>query len=239
MTALTFHPELTDDPRIHRGNTQRADPRLTRVAIIGLGAMGSRIAARLLAAGHEVIGWARSPDRRRALAEIGVLPTTTPADAARRANVLITTVADPAALRAVTDRTDGVAAGAGTNLTVVEMSTVGPAAVVRLAWVLPAGVGLVDAPVLGSIAEAEAGSLTILAGGPAPLIERVTPLLSALGAVIEVGDVGAGAGTWSRSVHSRHVRVPVGHAARRAGGATPRGDRDPQLPPTLQVGPGA
>lgn len=130
---------------------------MTRVEIIGLGAMGSRIAARLLAAGHEVIGWARSPDRRRALAEIGVLPTTTPADAARRADVLITTVADPAALCAVTEGTDGVAAGAGTNLTMVEMSTVGRAAVVRLAWVQPARVGLVDAPVLGSIAEAEAG----------------------------------------------------------------------------------
>jgi HAD superfamily hydrolase (TIGR01450 family) len=166
---------------------------LTRVAVVGLGAMGSRIAARLLAAGHEVIGWARSPDRRRALAAIGVLPTTTPADAARRAEILITMVADPAALRAVTEGTDGVAAGAGTNLTVVEMSTVGPAAVARLASVLPAGVGLVDAPVLGSIAEAEAGSLTILAGGPAPRIERVTPLLSALGAVIAVGDLGAGA----------------------------------------------
>jgi HAD superfamily hydrolase (TIGR01450 family) len=155
--------------------------------------MGSRIAARLLAGGHEVIGWSRSTDRRWAFAQIGGLPATSPAEAARRADVLITTVADPAALRAVTEGTDGVAAGAGTNLTVVEMSTVGPAAVARLASELPAGVGLVDAPVLGSIAEAEAGSLTILAGGPAPFVERVTPLLSALGAVIAVGDLGAGA----------------------------------------------
>jgi 3-hydroxyisobutyrate dehydrogenase-like beta-hydroxyacid dehydrogenase len=155
--------------------------------------MGSRIASRLLAAGHEVTGWSRSPDRRQAMAAIGVLPATTPADAARRVGVVITTVSDPVALRSVTEGTDGIAAGAGTNLTVVEMSTVGPAAVARLASMLPAEVGLVAAPVLGSIAEAEAGSLTLLAGGPAPLIDRMTPLLSALGTVITVGDLRAGA----------------------------------------------
>ena len=78
-------------------------------------------------------------------------------------------------------------------MTLIEMSTVGPAAVARLASVLPAGTGLLDAPVLGSLAEAESGSLTIFVGGPAPLIERATPLLSALGSVVHVGPLEAGA----------------------------------------------
>jgi 3-hydroxyisobutyrate dehydrogenase-like beta-hydroxyacid dehydrogenase len=69
---------------------------------------------------------------------------------------------------------------------------VGPQAVRRLATRLAAGVELLDAPVLGSISEAEQGSLTVFAGGPPRLVERWTRLLSALGTVVRVGDVGAG-----------------------------------------------
>src|SRR5258708_1695425 len=124
---------------------------------------------------------------------LGAMSAATAAQAASRAEVLITMVADPAVLRAVTEGPDGVAAGAGASLTVVEMSTAGPAAVARLAAVLPAATRLLDAPVMGSRAEAESGSLVIFAGGPAPLVERVSPLLSALGSVLHVGDLRAGA----------------------------------------------
>ena len=102
-------------------------------------------------------------------------------------------VADPAALAAVTEGPSGVAAGAGASTTVIEMSTVGPAAVGRLASVLEPGTGLLDAPVLGSTSEAESGSLRIFVGGPADLVERWTPLLSALGSPRHVGALGAGA----------------------------------------------
>ena len=166
---------------------------MTAVAVAGLGAMGSRIAARLAAAGHEVTVWNRSAGKAEPLAELGAIPAATPAEAASRAEVLITMVADPAALRAVTEGPDGVGAGASTSLTVVEMSTVGPAAVARLASALPSATGLLDAPVLGSLAEAESGSLVILAGGPARLVERVSPVLAAVGSVLHVGDLGAGA----------------------------------------------
>ena len=74
-------------------------------------------------------------------------------------------VSDPAALRAVTEVSDGVVAGIGATATAIEMSTVGPDAVHRLRSTLPASIALVDAPVLGSIAEAEAGKLTIFVGG--------------------------------------------------------------------------
>src|SRR5215471_1096937 len=166
---------------------------MTAVAVVGLGAMGSRIGARLVAAGHEVIVWNKSAGKAERLARLGAIPAASPAEAASRAEVLITMVADPAALRAVTEGPDGVGAGAGASLTVVEMSTVGPAAVARLASALPPATGLLDAPVLGSLAEAESGSLVIFAGGPAQLLERVLPVLAAVGSVLHVGELGTGA----------------------------------------------
>jgi 3-hydroxyisobutyrate dehydrogenase/2-hydroxy-3-oxopropionate reductase len=119
---------------------------MTAVAVAGLGAMGSRVAARLVAAGHEVTVWNRSAGKAGPLAELGAIPAATPAEAASRAEVLITMVADPAALRAVTEGPDGVAAGADASLTVVEMSTVGPAAVARLASALPPATGCLTRP---------------------------------------------------------------------------------------------
>jgi 3-hydroxyisobutyrate dehydrogenase/2-hydroxy-3-oxopropionate reductase len=106
---------------------------------------------------------------------------------------VITIVADPPALRAVTEGPDGIAAGADASTTVIEMSTVGPAAVRWLASAFPPDVGLLDAPVLGSLSEAEEGTLSVFVGGPAPLAERWTPLLSALGSPIHVGALGMGA----------------------------------------------
>ena len=155
--------------------------------------MGGRIARRLLAAGHDVAVWNRTPERMSALVELGAAPAGSPADAARRADAVITMVSDPAALRAVTEGPDGVAAGARASGTVIEMSTVGPAAVSQLADALAGGAALLDAPVLGSLAEAASGSLRIFVGGPDSLVERWTPLLSVLGSPIHVGALGAGA----------------------------------------------
>ncbi|MGH3020666.1 MAG: NAD(P)-dependent oxidoreductase [Gaiellaceae bacterium] len=166
---------------------------MSTVAVIGLGAMGTRIARRLLAAGHEVSVWNRSPARAEGLAELGATPAASPAEAAGRSEAVVTTVSDPAALEAVSEGSSGIAAGAGASATVIEMSTVGPAAVARLASVLGPGTGLLDAPVLGSVSEAESGSLRIFVGGPAELVERWTPLLSELGAPLHVGPLGAGA----------------------------------------------
>ncbi|HEX3267638.1 MAG TPA: HAD-IIA family hydrolase [Gaiellaceae bacterium] len=162
------------------------------IAVVGLGAMGSRIAQRLLSAGHEIIVWNRTPAKLAQLIDLGATAAESPADAARRAEVLITIVSDPAALRAVSEGGESIAAGADATLTVIEMSTVGPAGVARLASALPAGTPLLDAPVLGSIGEAEAGSLTIVVGGPVALVEQAEPLLSSLGSVLHVGPLGAG-----------------------------------------------
>jgi 3-hydroxyisobutyrate dehydrogenase-like beta-hydroxyacid dehydrogenase len=166
---------------------------MTTVAVIGIGRMGSRMAGRLLAAGHQVVVWNRTRAKTNPLVERGAQTAASPAEAARRADVVITTVSDPPALQEVTEGTAGLAAAVDTSTTIIEMSTVGPAAVTRLASVLPEGVGLLDAPVLGSVSEAESGTLSIFVGGPSSLVERWRPLLSTLGSPVHVGPLGAGA----------------------------------------------
>lgn len=166
---------------------------MTAVAVIGLGAMGARFARRFLDAGHEVLVWNRTPEKAEDLVSRGATPAASPADAARRAEVVITMVADPGALRAVAEGPDGIAAGADSSTTVIEMSTVGPDAVRWLASALPPGTGLLDAPVLGSLNEAESGTLHVFIGGADDLVARWTPLLEALGSPIHVGPFGSGA----------------------------------------------
>ncbi len=164
---------------------------MSTVAVVGLGAMGSRIARRLLDAGYTVLVWNRTVAKAEEL--VGAAVAASPADAARRADAVITMVADPAALRAVSEGPEGIAAGANASTTVIQMSTVGPAAVARLKEALPSDASLLDAPVLGSLAEAEAGTLRIFVGGPEALLEQWTPLLSVLGSLLHVGPLGAGA----------------------------------------------
>lgn len=163
---------------------------MTAVAWLGLGAMGARMACRLLAAGHDLWVWNRTPERTGPLVAAGARAAATPADAVRHADVVVVMVADPAALREVAD---GFVAGIRDSATVIDMSTVGPDAVADLRAALPAGVALLDAPVMGSVAEAEAGSLTVFVGGPDDVVARHETLLATLGAVVHFGPSGAGA----------------------------------------------
>lgn len=151
------------------------------VAVVGLGAMGSRIAGRLLGAGYDVVVWNRTAEKAKPLVDRGATLADSPADAAARAEAVIVMVADPSALESVTADLAGA--------TVIQMSTVSPTAVARLASRLP---DLLDAPVLGSIGEAESGTLKIFVGGPEQFFERWKPLLSVLGQPLHVGPVGAG-----------------------------------------------
>lgn len=167
---------------------------MDRVAVVGLGAMGSRIACRLLESGYDVVVWNRSPEKLEPLLARGATAMPTPREAARSSRTLITMLAGPEALRSVCEAPDGLVAGAHPDLVVVEMSTVGPEAVAALASFLkPTAAQVVDAPVLGSVGEVEAGALTIFAGGADETLDRVRPLLDRLGAVIPIGPLGAGA----------------------------------------------
>lgn len=163
------------------------------VAVVGVGAMGSRIALRLLDAGHEVLIWNRSPGKTGPLVLRGATVVPTPREAASRSRMLITMLAGPQALCAVSEGPDGIAAGSHPGLIVVEMSTVGPAALRQLASLLGPGACLVDAPVVGSTGEAESGTLTIFAGGSAAAVDQAEPLLATLGTVVRAGPPGAGA----------------------------------------------
>lgn len=165
----------------------------TVAAVLGLGTMGRRIARRLLDGGYDVVVWNRTAEKAAELVELGAELADSPADAARRADAVLTMVSTPAALRDVTEGPSGVASGISRSTTVIEMSTVGPAAVSRLRSVLPEGIGMLDAPVLGSTAEAESGSLRIFVGGPFSLFEQWAPVLSVLGSPVHVGTLGAGA----------------------------------------------
>jgi 3-hydroxyisobutyrate dehydrogenase/2-hydroxy-3-oxopropionate reductase len=166
---------------------------MSTAAVIGLGGMGSRIAKRLLDAGHELVVWNRTLEKAQPLVERGAAAAESPTDASRRAEAVVIMVADPQALQAVTEGPDGVAAGVSEATTVIQMSTVSPAATARLAPLLdPTGAGLLDSPVLGSLSEVESGTLRVFASGPDELVERWTPLLSVLGSVIPVGPIGAG-----------------------------------------------
>jgi len=166
---------------------------MSTVAVIGLGGMGSRMARRLLDSGHELVVWNRTMEKAQPLVELGAIAAESPADAARRAEAVIIMVTDPVALQEVIEGPDGVAAGASEATTVIQMSTVSPAATSRLQTVLePTGAGLLDSPVLGSLTEVASGTLKVFAGGPDELVERWLPLVSVLGSVIRVGPIGAG-----------------------------------------------
>src|SRR6266849_9617220 len=106
---------------------------MARLAFVGLGAMGSRLARRLLAAGHHVSGWNRTPEKARDLVGAGLTPAKSPRAAAEGAEAVFTMVTDDAALRAVALGACGVIAGLAANALLVEMSTVSPAIVRELA----------------------------------------------------------------------------------------------------------
>ncbi len=166
---------------------------MATVAFCGLGQMGSPMAARLLGGPDDLVVWNRSPDRGTALVDAGARWAGTPAEATAAADVVVTMLSDPDALEAVVFGPDGVAAGMGETATLVEMSTVGPAAVRTLAQRLPAGVEMLDAPVLGSVRQATDGTLKIFVGGEARALERCRPVLERMGRVTHLGPLGAGA----------------------------------------------
>jgi 3-hydroxyisobutyrate dehydrogenase-like beta-hydroxyacid dehydrogenase len=169
--------------------TPSADPVL---GFVGLGSMGSRIAARLLAAGNEVHGWNRTPGKSAELVANGLVEEPTPEAVAAGADVVFSMVTDTAAVEEVVTGANGLLAGLRPGSVIVEMSTIDPAASAALAsQVAAAGGVMLDAPVSGSIATLEAGQLSIMVGGPEEAYERVRPLLLQIGPkVMRVGESG-------------------------------------------------
>lgn len=170
-------------------------PDLT-AAVLGTGRMGSAMAERLASQGVPVVVYNRTPDPARALADrIGATVAATPSEAASRADVVISMVADDAAVRSLFAGPDGVAAGLRPGAVAVDMSTVLPDTIRSIASEVRArGAGILDAPVSGSVASTLAGELTIMAGGDAADLERARPILERLARrIFHLGDLGTGA----------------------------------------------
>lgn len=158
-----------------------------RTAFLGLGLMGTPMAHRLLDAGLPLTVWNRTAARAEPFAARGATVAGSAAEAVAGADVVVTMLADPAAVASVVGQ---VAGAMRPGSVLVDTSSIGPDAARAAAARLPAGVAYVDAPVMGSVDRAAAGELLILAGGDT---RPVRALLAHLGTVRECGGVGSGA----------------------------------------------
>jgi 3-hydroxyisobutyrate dehydrogenase len=166
-----------------------------RVAFLGLGIMGSRMAANLARAGFELTVWNRTKAKSDEFqTQHGAAVASTPAEAAAEAELAITMVVDGPQVEHVLLGDEGVARGAQDGLLCVDCSTIGPAATHAIGEALSSrGLALVDAPVTGSAPRAEDGTLTIMVGGSDADVERARPVLEAMGKlIVHAGPLGHG-----------------------------------------------
>src|ERR1035441_5773523 len=165
---------------------------MSRVAFLGLGAMGAPMARRILAAGFPLTVWNRNPERARAIE--GATIARTPRQAAAAADIVCTMLSDPAALQAVADGEDGLVAGLSSGKIWLDFSTVTPAASRRAAErAREKGADFCDVPVAGSVKPATDGTLKLLAGGDGPVLSRAKGILDAVSAeTLHFGGVGQG-----------------------------------------------
>jgi 3-hydroxyisobutyrate dehydrogenase len=169
---------------------------MTDIAFLGLGAMGSRMAANLVKAGHRVTVWNRSPQACDPLAAAGAKVATSPRAAASGAEFVIAMVRDDEASRQVwLDPERGAMAGMRQDSLAIESSTVTPDWSRTLnAEASKRGIGYLEAPVAGTLPQAEAGQLIYLVGGDQALLERATPVLKNMGSAIHhAGPIGTAA----------------------------------------------
>ncbi len=170
---------------------------MSRVAFLGLGAIGAPMARHLAVDPFELTLWNRTADKARALAaQTGgrARVAGTPAQAARDADIVFTCLPTSPDVESLLDGDSGLLAGLRRGAVLVDCTSGDPATSKRIAGRLAErGVGFLDAPVSGGVKGAETGKLTIMVGGDAALLERVRPALAAMGEkIVHCGAVGAG-----------------------------------------------
>jgi 3-hydroxyisobutyrate dehydrogenase-like beta-hydroxyacid dehydrogenase len=169
---------------------------MTRVAFLGLGIMGSRMAANAARAGFELTVWNRTAATAERFSgeHEGVRLAATPAEAGADAEIVITMVVDGPQVEQVLLGEDGAATTAAAGTLFVDCSTIGPEAARSIGAQLgDRGLEFIDAPVTGSSPRAEDGTLTIMAGGTEDNFERAKPVLEAMGKlIVYAGPVGQG-----------------------------------------------
>ncbi len=166
---------------------------MSRLGFIGLGVMGLPMARNLLAAGHAVRVWNRSPGRYAELADSPAQPVARPAELAE-CDVVFVNVSDDAAVEVVLFGPDGLVEGKSSPAIVIDMGTTSPAYTRQCAERLRLrGIAMLDAPVSGGEAGAKAGRLSIMVGGESDAFARVRPLFEVLGQnIVHVGPNAAG-----------------------------------------------
>ncbi|HEV3063418.1 MAG TPA: NAD(P)-dependent oxidoreductase [Vicinamibacterales bacterium] len=170
---------------------------LPRVGFIGLGGMGSRMASRLLDAGYPLTVYNRTRRRAEEVQRSGASIAESPRELAGSSDVVLSSVADDAALAQVMFGDGGALPGAQPGSVFIDLSTVHPRESVRLSEAgLARGADVLDAPVSGSLAQAEQGQLVLFVGGERAVYERCLPLFGVLGkAAVYMGPSGSGAMT--------------------------------------------
>jgi 3-hydroxyisobutyrate dehydrogenase-like beta-hydroxyacid dehydrogenase len=182
-----------------------------RVAFLGLGIMGSRMAANVAKAGLELVVWNRTESTAETFcAEHEATLAGSPAEAAAGADVVVTMVVDGAQVRQVLLGDDGAAAKARAGTLFIDCSTIGPTATHEIAAELAKrDLTLLDAPVTGSSPKAQDGTLTIMVGGSEDDFHRAKPLFDAMGELI----VYAGPQGHGQMVKLLNNAVAAGNAA--------------------------
>jgi 3-hydroxyisobutyrate dehydrogenase len=166
-----------------------------KTAFLGLGAIGRPMAARIAAAGLPLSVWNRTPERAADFAkETGARHASSPADAVRGAEAVVTCFSTSPDVAAALDGNDGILAGIGRGTVLVDCTSGDPATsreiAARLAEV---GVAFLDAPVSGGVTGAEKGTLTVMVGGHANVLAHVRPVIDTFaGKVVHCGGIGAG-----------------------------------------------
>ncbi len=166
-----------------------------RVAFLGLGIMGSRMAANVARAGYQLTVYNRTAATAEQFAsEHGAAVAQTPADAARDADFVITMVVNGEQVEQLLLGANGAATAAPSGASFIDCSTIGPAATLRIAGVLgERGLTLIDAPVTGSSPKAQDGTLTFMVGASDQGFELIRPLLETMGElIVHVGPLGHG-----------------------------------------------
>lgn len=165
---------------------------MANLGYIGLGAMGGRMASRLIDKGHHVTGYNRTRSKAQWLIDRGMKWADSPRAVAENADVIFVMVTDSKSLDAVCSGPDGLLAGVGDGKVIVDSSTVSPAMSCEIVEKVRAkGADMVDAPVSGSVATLEAGKLSVMVGGRSSTFNRIKPILEDIGPkVTHVGDNG-------------------------------------------------
>ncbi len=151
------------------------------VGFVGLGAMGSRVAKRLLDAGHPLTGYNRTAEKAQWLVDLGMRQVSTPREVVEASEIVFSMVTNTHALETIIEGPDGILNALGPGKTYIDMSTVNPAVSRRIAArVEERGAEMLDAPVSGSVVTLEQGKLSMMIGGKREVYDYALPTLHAI-----------------------------------------------------------